>query len=662
MRVSMPILGNAMKTLRNACLYLALLCLAMSSRFYLVAQNSPQPSPSSVDKPGIGKPTITKIDPPNWWPEFPDPVLLLHGEHLDTARFTIQGNGVTLTKTQPSANGHWAFLWITMHTAAPQTLVITAANQEGSAQQNFTLSQRSHDPNAHAGFSAADALYLIMTDRFADGDPSNDVPNQRTLPRGWHGGDFAGIAQHIDYLKQLGITAVWLTPVVSNGQMRDSYHGYSATDLYTTDAHFGSLAQYRELSDKLHAQGIKLVIDLVPNHLGVEHPWVTDPPTPDWFHGSLADHHRVQYDFLQLVDPHAPIAAWRDITHGWFTDAMPDLNQDNPLVSQYLIQNAIWWVETANLDGIRLDTFPYVDRPFWHNYHAALHGAFPHLTTVGEVFNGDPEVTSFFAGGEAHRGIDTGLDTPFDFPVYFTLRNVLAHDKPGEPEKPMTDRAAVLRQDALYPHPERLVPFIGNHDTTRFLTDAGGSISRLKLALGLLATLRGMPQIYSGDEIAMSGGADPDDRRDFPGGFPQDPSSANASSAFTESGRTASGNPAQQQVFAWTSGLLHLRAAHAAITTGSEENLFADHDSFAFVRTTSRTGCTSGDPQDRLLIVLNKSKQPKPLDIPLEETSLAGCTQFQGAPQADAATATINNGKLHIEEPAESLSIFIVNR
>jgi glycosidase len=336
---------------------------------------------------------------------------------------------------------------------------------------------------------------------------------------------------------------------------------------------------------------------------------------------------------------------------------MPDLNQDNPLVSQYLTQNAIWWVETANLDGIRLDTFPYVDRPFWHDYHAALHAAFPHLTTVGEVFNGDPEVTSFFAGGAAHRGIDTGLDTPFDFPVYFAIRDLLAHDKPGEPEKPMTDLAKILRQDALYPHPERLVPFIGNHDTTRFLTDAGGSIPRLKLALGLLATLRGMPQIYSGDEIAMPGGADPDDRHDFPGGFPGDPHSA-----FTAAGRTASGNSDQQDVFAWTSGLLHLRAAHTAITAGSEENLFADHDSFAFVRTTSRTGCTGSDTQDRLLIVLNKSKQPQPLDISLEDTSLAGCTHFQALPQANAAATAITSGKLHIEEPAESLTIFVVNR
>jgi neopullulanase len=243
-----------------------------------------------------------------------------------------------------------------------------------------------------------------------------------------------------------------------------------------------------------------------------------------------------------------------------------------------------------------------------------------------------------------HDGIDTGLDTPFDFPVYFTLRNTLAHDKP------MTDLARILRQDSLYPHPERLVPFLGNHDTTRFLTDCGGSIARLKLALGLVMTLRGMPQIYSGDEIAMPGGEDPDDRHDFPGGFPGD-----SRSAFTSSGRTADEN----DIFRWTSGFLHLRAEHPSITHGIEENLFADADGFAFTRTLSHQGCAEA-AGDRLLVVLNKSKQTKSIDLPLAETSLADCKNFAALPQAHSASATQHNGKLHVEEPAESLTIFQV--
>jgi glycosidase len=313
---------------------------------------------------------------------------------------------------------------------------------------------------------------------------------------------------------------------------------------------------------------------------------------------------------------------------------MPDLNQENPLVERYLIQNALWWVETANLDGIRLDTFPYVGRPFWHDFHAALHSAYPHLTTVGEIFNPDAEITSFFAGGVAHRGIDTGLDTPFDFPTYL---------------------AKVLGQDALYPHSERLVPFIGNHDTSRFLTEAGGSAAKMKLALGLVTTLRGMPLIYSGDEIAMAGGEDPDNRRDFPGGFAGD-----ARSAFTQAGRTAT----EQDVFAWTSSLLALRNTHAALQTGMEQNLFADADGFAFVRTLEDAGCSSDHSSDpakvRFLIVVNKAKQSKTMDLQMEDSALAGCTGFQVAAPATGAAPVVSGGKLHIEEPAESMTVFEV--
>jgi glycosidase len=232
---------------------------------------------------------------------------------------------------------------------------------------------------------------------------------------------------------------------------------------------------------------------------------------------------------------------------------MPDLNQENPLVSQYLIQNAMWWIETVGLDGLRIDTFPYVGREFWQDFHRALHGVYPSLTTVGEVFNGDPTITSFFAGGVERQGIDTGLYTPFDFPVYFIIRDVLLHDKP------MTALIEIVRQDRLYPHPERLVFFFGNHDTRRFLSEPGATPERLKLAFGQLATLRGMPEIYSGDELAMQGGDDPDNRRDFPGGFP-----GQKDNGFIAAGRTND----EHAMFTWTSRLFQLRSQHSALQSG----------------------------------------------------------------------------------------------
>jgi glycosidase len=610
------------------------------------ATASPAQAPH-VGGPQIGKLRIDKIDPPDWWAGLPSPMLLLRGEGFSGAEFTVSGKYVTIERTQISQNGHWAFLWLDTNSAAPETLWLTASNAQGSVRRSYRLAARNEDAQAHAGFSSADVMYLIMTDRFAHAGSDIRPGDDRMAPRGWHGGNLKGIEQHLYYLQQLGVTTVWTTPVTSNASMQDAYHGYAATDLYAVDSHFGTLADYQHLSNALHARGMKLVIDLVPNHIGVNHPWISDPPAPDWFHGTLQHHLAIQYDFYRLVDPHSPPAARLPITNGWFTDAMPDLNQENPLVSQYLIQNAMWWVETADLDGIRLDTFPYVSRAFWHDYHAALHAAYPNLTTVGEVFSRDPEVTSYFAGGRAHDGIDTGLYTPFDFPVYFTLRDTLAHDKP------MTELETVLRQDALYPHPERLVPFIGNHDTTRFITDAGGSEARLKLALGMAATLRGMPQIYSGDEIGMTGGADPDNRHDFPGGFPGD-----TQNAFTEAGRTAE----EEDVFAWTSGMLALRASHAALKTGMEQDLFADDDGFAFVRSLDLSGCSPGastDPEmTRLLIVLNKSATSKTIDLRMADTALAGCTMFAAQAPAMGSPPVTDGGTLHVEEPAQTMSVY----
>ena len=593
-----------------------------------------------------GAPCIERIDPPNWWTGFPDPMLLVRGTNLKQASFAVTGTGVNLTRTQVSHNGHWAFLWLDTKSASPQTLQIAASNDRGRAHTEFVLAERSRDPQAHAGFSSKDAMYLIMTDRFADAAAAPDPPtDDRTAPRGWHGGDFAGIESHLGYLKKLGITALWTTPVVSNGAMPESYHGYAATDLYAVDSHFGTISDYRHLSDALHARGMKLVVDLAPNHIGVEHPWVHDPPASDWFHGTLEHHLAAQHDFYRLTDPHAPRQAWQAITDGWFTDAMPDLNQENPLVAQYLIQNALWWVETANIDGIRLDTFPYVDRTFWHDYHTALHSVYPHLTTVGEIFHRDPQVTSFFAGGVTRNGIDTGLDTPFDFPLFFTLRDVLAHDKP------MTELADVLRQDALYPHPERLVTFIGNHDTTRFITEAGGSVPRLKLALALILTLRGMPLIYSGDEIGMPGGKDPDDRRDFPGGFAGD-----LHNAFKQAGRTAE----EQETFQWTSGLLAYRANHAELETGIQQNMFADADAFAFVRSANSNGCAPDRSTQRLLIVANKSTQGKVVELSTEDSALAGCTNFAVVPATPGNQPELSKGNLRIEEPPDSITVYEV--
>jgi neopullulanase len=596
-----------------------------------------QPSSPANSQPSI-TPTITKIDPPNWWAAMPKPMLLIQGQHLAGAHFSLSDPTLHLERIHVSDNGDWAELWLAADPAKPETITITVQTPAGRARQPYTFAARRAPHDGFAGFSSKDVLYLIMPDRFADGDPGNDGPSaDRSKPRGWHGGDLRGITEHLDYLQQLGITTVWITPIDQNHEAQ-SYHGYGATDMYAVDEHFGSLDDLKTLSAELHRRGMKLVLDTVPNHVGPAIIWVNDPPEPTWFHGTKADHRIAQGDFKPLTDPHAPWATRRDVTEGWFANTLPDMNQENPAVAQYLTQNTIWWIEQAGLDGLRIDTFPYVGREFWRGYHAQLHALYPRLTTVGEVFNGDPSITSSFAGGVTRNGVDTGLDTPFDFPTYFALRDVFLKDAP------MVRLTDVLRQDALYPHPERLVPFLGNHDTTRFLGEPGATPAKLKLAFSVLLTMRGMPEIYSGDEIAMSGGADPDNRQNFPGGFPGSNESGNAFLAASRQGP-------QQEIYDWVHSLLALRRSQPVLQSGDEQVLPGTDNLMVYVRGNKlQSGCSTGAAEDRVLVLVNKGDHPETITLPEANTALNHCQSAKSLWGPDTPV-TVDGNTLHVTVP-----------
>ncbi|WP_260472998.1 alpha-amylase family glycosyl hydrolase [Edaphobacter aggregans] len=591
-------------------------------------------------------PRMTKVDPPNWWAEMPKAMLLVQGENLSGARFHVSDARVRVEKTKISANGHWAQLWLSASPVKAETVTITAQANGGTTTLPFTFAARRKSDDGFAGFSSKDVMYLIMTDRFADGDATNNgVGYDRAKPRGWHGGDLRGIAQQLDYLQDLGVTTVWITPVYQNHEDQ-SYHGYGATDMYAVDEHFGTLEDFKALAAALHKRGMKLVLDTVPNHVGPAHVWVEDSPEPDWFHGTKGNHREAQGDFKPLTDPHAPWLTQRDVTEGWFANVLPDLNQENRAVAQYLTQNAVWWIEQAGLDGLRLDTFPYVGREFWKGFHAEIHGLYPRVTTVGEVFNTDATITSAFAGGVTRNGVDTGLDTPFDYPGYFGLRDVLLHGAP------MSKLAEVWRLDALYPHPERLVPFEGNHDTPRFLSEAGATPAKLKLAFAILATMRGMPQIYSGDEIAMRGEEDPDNRRDFPGGFV-----GGAENAFVNGSRTAE----QREMHDWVKGLLDLRRAHDVLQTGEQQVLQTGVDTMVYVRGRNlRWGCASGDGEGRVLVVVNKGDKAEMLDLPMSHTAIAECRKTSAFWGAEGAVE-IKGDMLHVVVSPGSVEIIGVN-
>lgn len=544
-----------------------------------------------------GAPRMVKVDPPNWWAGLPKAMLLVQGENLEGAKFRVSDAKLRVDRVKVSANGHWAELWLNASPREQESVTISAVNGSGTTTLPFRFEKRRTESDGFAGFSSKDVMYLIMTDRFARGGAqAANATGERDKPRGWHGGNLDGVIEHLDYLQGLGITTVWITPVYQNHEAQ-SYHGYGATDLYAVDEHYGSLADLKTLSAELHKRGMKLVLDLVPNHVGPAHPWVEDEPEPDWFHGTKAQHHAAQGEFKPLTDPHAPWRDQRDVLEGWFANVLPDMNPENPAVAEYLTQNAVWWTEEAGVDGLRLDTFPYVGRAFWQGFHSTLHTLHPRLTTVGEVFNPDATIASFFASGVTRNGVDTGLDTPFDFPTYFALRDVFTK---GAPMTRLTD---VWRQDALYPHPERLVPFLGNHDNMRFLSEPGADAEQMRLAFLVLLTMRGMPQIYSGDEIAMTGGVDPDNRHDFPGGFAGD-----AQSAFTQ--RT----PEQSAMYDWVHGLLDLRRRNSALQTGEMQVLHADKDVLVFARY---------EAGQCVLTAINRGGDAT-IDVPVEGTIVAG--------------------------------------
>lgn len=601
-----------------------------------------------------GKPTVQQVQPPNWWSNLPNPMLLLYGKNLTDARISSSVAGISVRRTRISQNGNWAFVWLDTSDAPPQKFDIVVRTTAGQTRVPYEL-DKVHDPSQDfQGFTPADVMYLVLPDRFSQGNtasPQSPKPAatvDRSNPHDYHGGDLRGIENHLDYLQQLGITTLWITPLYAPDPLSEDYDGYEPVNMYQINPHFGTLQDYQDLASAVHSHGMKLVLDIVANQVGPKNVWVNDPPTPDWFHGTPSDHLAATDNFASIASPHAAPAAYQPVVDGWFRNVLPDLNQSNPLVKQYLIQNAIWWVETGTIDGLRLDTFPYVDRSYWQDFNSTMHALYPNLTTVGEVYNSDPTVTSYFTGGQKHVGIDTGLATEFDFPSYFALRSTLTGSAASSSS--MSDLENVQRQDWLYPHPDTLVTFFGNHDTARFLSAPGATPASERLAFGLLATMRGMPQIYYGDEIGLSSGPNGDNRPDFPGGFPGDPQNA-----FTAAGRT----PEQQAMYAWAQSLLDLRAHHEALQVGSQQNLLADTSGFVFARfvvPAQKNGSTS-QPSEIDLVLMNKSDTPRTFHLDFTRTALDGMRTLTPLWNAKD-TVTVTQDYCDVTVGAQQLVVF----
>jgi neopullulanase len=596
-------------------------------------------------------PVVSKVEPPDW-PAGSRPItlrMLVSGSGLAGAvvHCSLATGGVKV-----SSSGTHLFFDLTVPAGTkPGSYPIEIRTASGAANAAFAVAAPLAATGRFQGFSPEDIIYLIMPDRFANGDPSNDDPaisrgmHNRAKSRYYHGGDLDGIIQHLPYLKDLGVTALWLTPVYDNANRlneRDTYddgaitdyHGYGATDFYAVDEHLGTVDKFRELVDKAHAAGIKVIQDQVANHTGPYHAWAQDPPTPTWLNGSEAKHLANDWRVWTLMDPHATPATRRSTLEGWFVNILPDLNQNDPEVARYLTQNTLWWIGRTGIDGIREDTLPYAPRTFWRDWTAAIRQSYPRFRVVGEVFDGDPGLVSFFQGGKARfDGVDSGVDTLFDFPLQGAVVNVFGG------KAPIRELSQVLAHDALYVDPTRLVTFAGLHDQARFMNGKGATADGLVRAFAFLMTARGIPMIYYGDEIGMPGGNDPDNRRDFPGGWREDPRNA-----FEKSGRTA----AEEQMFTAIRRLAHLRNASAALRTGRMIDLLVTDDVYAFARVS---------PQDRAIVIFNNGASDATLHVPLAGAQVADGTTLEDA-YGSAPAAHVSGGALEVRLPARTVAIY----
>ena len=601
-------------------------------------------------------PTITKVDPPSWWPGHTiNPVrLLVRGKNLAGARVRATRAGTQTSEVFVNRAGTYLFVNVRISpTARPGSYPLTVVTSQGSTTIPFEIETPLATATHFQGVTAEDVIYLIMPDRFADGDPLNNAPpdapaaaNDRKNPRAYHGGDLRGVINHLPYLKELGVTALWLTPWYDNWNgVNDCdkpwcpntyYHGYHTIDYYAVEDRFGDMATLRELIEKAHALGLKVIQDQVANHVGSRHPWVKDPPLDNWFHGTLAAHSRNQFRNSVLLSPHSNQDEFRNTLDGWFSDDLPDMNQEEPEVARYEIQNALWWVGATGIDGIRQDTIQYMPRSFIRDLSNALHRQYPQLWMVGEVFERDAAQTAFFIGGHnGWDGVDTKLDSVFDFPLWNT--SLLAFTN----KLPLRALRDQLKYDALYPAPLKITTLANNHDTARFMSLDGATLEGAMMHTAFTLSVRGIPQLYYGEEIAMEGKEDPDNRRDFPGGFPGD-----ARNAFESKGRTHD----EERMWEWTRDWIRMRRDHSALRDGQLIDLFYDDEAYVFARQ---------DNRETLIIAINRSKKEKQVTIPARAIGLKDEAELTPLIHLGSA-GLISNPRLPFILAKESATAFAV--
>lgn len=544
---------------------------------------------------------ISKVEPPNWWSgmKYNHVQLMVYGEGLQGVKAGFNSPKLKVVKVNNTDNPSYAFIDIDIpDNAAPGTYTLTLTKGSDKAAIDFPVLKRENPSGRYQGFSPKDVIYMITPDRFANGDRNNDEVagmNDHYLPDsayGRHGGDIQGIIDHLDYIKDLGVTAVWVNPLVENNT-RLSYHGYAVTDHYKIDARFGTNELYKKFVEEAHKRGLKVILDHVNNHISSFHPWLKNLPAGDWLNGSKEQHNITRHINSSVYDIHSDPAVRDFNNHGWFVHEMPDLNQRNLYLAKYLTQNTIWWIEYSGLDGIREDTYPYPDQKFLSEWNKTILAEYPKFNIVGEVWMGEAAfLAPFQAGSFFPKKFDTNLPSVTDFAFRDAAADVFAN---GRGMRRMYDDIA---KDYLFPNPSNLVTFLDNHDVERIMYLVHSDMNQFRLALELLLTTRGIPQLYYGTEIGIVGG--PDDgrkRADFPGGFPN-----SSHNAFTKEGRTEKEN----EIYDFIHKLLEIRKSSEALQSGKLIHFPPFDEVYPYLRISDN---------QTVLVVLNGNKEAQKLNI-----------------------------------------------
>jgi neopullulanase len=547
-----------------------------------------------------------RIEPPMWWAGMAgsDLQLMVHAKDVGLTRAVMNYPGLLLKETIMVENPNYLFLNLRLsHDILPGEFTISFVEGKRTVYQyTYELLAREEGSSQRKGFDNTDVIYLLMPDRFVNGDPANDnirgmlESADRGNPDGRHGGDLAGIGDKIDYFESLGVSAVWLNPVLENNMPAYSYHGYAITDFYKVDARFGTNEDYRMLTKKMKERGIKMIMDMVFNHFGTGHWWMNDLPTENWIH-QWPEFTRSNYRGGTITDPYASDADKKLMLKGWFDTSMADINQNNPFVANYLIQNSIWWIEYVGLGGIRMDTYPYSYKDFMANWMKRIRMEYPNFSVVGEAWlNVAPQVAYWQDNDNNPDGYRSHLNIVFDFPLKYAITD--AFNEPNGWSTGVARLYESLSLDYLYKNPNNMIVFSDNHDADRIFTRMGEDMRKLKMAMAYLMTTRGIPQIYYGTEILMTGWEHSGHgliREDFPGGWADD-----EVNAFIREGRT----PDQNDAWDFIKSLIHWRKYKDVIHFGELKHYIPEDGIYVFFRY---------NDDESIMVVLNNNEEFKNL-------------------------------------------------